>query len=303
MTEAPHTAIQRAILFADIVGSTSLYERLGDVIARNLTGKVLARMREIVAEKQGQVAAELGDELMCFFPQPASAAAAACEMHARIGEEFPIPESDSHIKLRIGIHYGVAGGDKDDLMSESAKIAHWAASNAKADQTLATVSVIDALPRIFRAVSRYVDDETWNFVSFAHVSLYEIIWDLESITAAAMTPAPASPGRYTQVIFSCVGNMVIINAEHPVISVGRGTQNNLVVTHELASRQHFTAQFSRGRCTITDKSTNGTLLIDDSRGVHQTVRRDTVALQGQGTVVVGTQDTDDLTAVIVYRCE
>ncbi len=292
----------QTILFADIVGSTTLYERLGDVIARALTGKVMARMAEIVSAKNGRVAAELGDELMCFFTQPADAAAAAGELHARIGEEFPIPEHDSNIKLRIGLHYGVAGGHKDDLMGETAKIAHWAASNAKAEQTLATVPVIDALPRIFRAVSRYVDDETWNFVSFEHVSLYEIIWDLESITAAAMSPAPATPERCGLVTFRYGGDAITINAERPVISVGRGVQNDLVIKHELVSRQHFTAQFSRGRCTMTDKSTNGTIVVPDN-GARQTVRRDTVALSGSGTIFLGPFEQTDLAATLTYRCE
>jgi len=270
--------------------------------SRALTGKVMARMAEIVTGRNGRVAAELGDALMCFFSQPADAAAAAGELHARINDEFPIPEQDSTIKLRIGIHYGTAAGHKDDLMSETAKIAHWAASNAKADQTLATVSVIDALPRIYRAVSRYVDDETWNFVSFEHVSLYEIIWDLESVTAAAMEAVPATPSGCVAVTFRCGGDAVTINAERPVISVGRGVQNNLVVKFELVSRQHFTAQFSRGRCTLTDRSTNGTTIVPDG-GARQTVRRDTVVLGGSGNIFLGPLEQPDSTATINYRCE
>ncbi|MEE2983905.1 MAG: hypothetical protein VX929_11480 [Pseudomonadota bacterium] len=39
------------------------------------------------------------------------------------------------------------------------------------------------MPRLYRAVARYVDDETWDFISLEHVERYEIIWDVESITA------------------------------------------------------------------------------------------------------------------------
>jgi hypothetical protein len=289
-------------MFADIVGSTALYERLGDVAARRFTADVLARMSEIVQEKNGRIAAELGDELMCFFTQPADAAAAACEMHARISEEFLIPPTNTKQKLRIGLHYGNVVGNKDDLMSETAKIAHWAANNAKAEQTLATLSVIDALPRIFRAVSRYVDDETWNFVSFEHVALYEIIWDVESITAASVDQVTSADGRYDRVSFSYGGDSVSLSAERPVISVGRGTQNDLIVKHDLISRQHFTAQFSRGRCSITDKSTNGTLVVPDNNGTTQVVRRDTVRLQGRGLIVIGSPDDSNPSISIRYEC-
>lgn len=290
------------IMFADIVGSTSLYERLGDTEARRLTADILARMAGIVRDKNGRTAAELGDELMCFFAQPADAAAAACEMHARIGEEFLIPPGNTRQKLRIGMHYGNVSGTQDDMRSETAKIAHWAANNAKAEQTLATLSVIDSLPRIFRAVSRYVDDETWNFVSFDHVALYEIIWDVEAITAAALESVESADGRCERVSFSYGGDTISLSPERPVISVGRGTQNDLVVKHDLISRQHFTAQFSRGRCTITDKSTNGTLLVPDHQGTAQIVRRDTVRLQGCGVIMVGNANGPERVVSIRYEC-
>lgn len=291
----------QSILFADIVGSTALYDSLGDAEARRITGTILARMTEIIVAKNGRVTAELGDELMCIFVQPADAAAAACEIHSRIGEEFTHPSTGNRMRLRIGIHYGSVLGHKDDLMGETAKIAHWAASNAKGDQTLATLSVIDALPRIFRAVSRYVDDETWNFVSFDHVALYEIIWDVESITAAAAEQAGPSPRRYSRVTFTLGGDSISINAERPVVSVGRGTQNDLTVKHDLVSRQHFTAQFSRGRCTVTDKSTNGTVVIPDT-GPRQTVRRDTVPIAGSGLIVMGVPNEEAAELMIRYEC-
>ena len=99
-----HTVLpnHQIIMFADIVGSTSLYERLGDTEARRLTADILARMAGIVRDKNGRTAAELGDELMCFFAQPADAAAAACEMHARIGEEFLFPPGVLFVRVFFG---------------------------------------------------------------------------------------------------------------------------------------------------------------------------------------------------------
>jgi adenylate cyclase len=291
----------QVILFADIAGSTALYEQIGDAEARRVTAAALARMRAIADGHQGRTAAELGDELMCFFARAEDAATAACEMHASIGEEFCVPPDGRRLQLRIGMHFGVVYGDKDDLMSETAKIAHWAASNAKPDQTLATAPVIERLPRLLRAVSRYVDDETWNFVSFEHVALYEIIWDLEAITAAVVEQAAASARRYESIEFTRGDEILVVNPERPVVSVGRGTLNDLVVQHDLVSRQHFTAQFSRGRCTISDRSTNGTYVIAD-RSPPQVVRHETVPLSGSGRIVLGRADDPTSAATIRYRC-
>lgn len=293
---------QQVILFADIVGSTSLYETIGDAAARELTAACIARMVEVTVQHQGRVTAELGDEIMCFFHEPADAAAAACELHARIGEAYPGDARTPALKLRIGMHYGSVVGEKDDLMSETAKIAHWAARNAKGEQTLATVPVIDALPRIYRAVSRYVDDETWNFVSFEHVALYEIIWDVEAITAASVEKSKPEERRYELVSFAVGGDTVVVSAERPVISIGRGTQNDLTVKNDLVSRQHFTAQYSRGRCTVTDKSTNGTFILPAGGGRHE-VRRDTFPLSGSGIIVLGAPLQQGDVVAIQYVCK
>lgn len=300
--EAQPALSQQVIMFADIVGSTSLYEKIGDEPARELTARCMARMGEVVHARHGRVTAELGDEIMCFFQDPAEAAAAACELHARIAETFPGDATTPPLKLRIGMHYGSVVGEKDDLMSETAKIAHWAARNAKSEQTLATVPVIDALPRIYRAVSRYVDDETWNFVSFEHVALYEIIWDVEAITAASVEKTKPEDRRCELVSFSVGGDSVVVNAERPVISIGRGTQNDLTVKNDLVSRQHFTAQFSRGRCTITDKSTNGTFVLPAGGGRHE-VRRDTFPLSGSGVIVLGSPLQHGDVVAIQYVCK
>ena len=293
---------QQVIMFADIVGSTSLYETIGDEAARELTARCMNRMCEVVQARRGRVTAELGDEIMCFFVEPADAAAAACELHAKIAEVFPGDDREPALKLRIGMHFGTVAGEKDDLMSETAKIAHWAARNAKAEQSLATVPVIDALPRLYRAISRYVDDETWNFVSFEHVALYEIIWDVEAITVAAVEKSKPEDRRYELVSFAVGGDAVVVNAERPVISIGRGTQNDLTVKNDLVSRQHFTAQFSRGRCTITDKSTNGTFVLPASGGRHE-VRRDTVPLGDSGVIVLGSPQQQGDVVAIQYVCK
>ncbi len=303
MTSSPAPGpTQQVIMFADIVGSTSLYEEIGDAAARDVTARCMARMSEVVRTHHGRVTAELGDEIMSFFVDPAEAAAAACELHATVAEAFAGADGGPALKLRVGMHYGNVVGETEDLMSETAKIAHWAARNAKAEQTLATVPLIDALPRIYRAVSRYVDDETWNFVSYEHVALYEIIWDVEAVTAASVDQGRPDHQRYELVSFAVGGDTVVVNGERPVISIGRGTQNDLTVKNDLVSRQHFTAQFSRGRCTITDKSTNGTFVMPAGGARHE-VRRDTFPLSGSGVIVLGSPLQDGDVVAIQYVCK
>lgn len=201
--------------------------------------------------------------------------------------------------MRIGMHMGPV--PENETGNETVKIAQWAAMNAKSEQTLATEIVIDNLPRIFQAVSRYVDDETWNFISLEHVTLHEIIWDVEGVTAFAGEKPTLKNQRCKEVVFTYMGKTISLNADRPVISAGRGTHNDLVVQNDLISRQHFSAQLSRGRCTVTDNSTNGTV-ISHPDGTNEPVKKETLPLHGKGEIIIGRPPKIDERYIISYVC-
>ena len=273
------------IMFADVVGSTALYEQVGDTEAQRIVAAALKVVRDVADAHSGEVVAELGDESMVLFADPGDAAASACDVHAKIAERIGFEDTGISIRMRIGMHMGPL--DKDDPMaSETGRIGHWAASNAKADQTLATEAIIDKLPRIYQAVSRYVDDETWNFVSIEHVALHEIIWDVESVTAFAGEKPTMESQRIRATRFHYLDQAVVLSKDRPVISAGRSPQNDLVMNTDLVSRQHFSAQYSRGRCTVTDNSTNGTKIIGEN-GEEHTIKKETFPLNGSGKLILG----------------
>ena len=119
--------------------------------------------------------------------------------------------------MRIGLRYGEVRSDAETLAGETAKIAHWVGNHAQPEQSLATKALIDHLPRIYRAVSRYGDDETWNFISLEHVDLFEIIWDVESITAYNGEAPSRDAQNYDAVEFSDDGRIVRVDSSRPVI--------------------------------------------------------------------------------------
>ena len=121
------------VMFADVVGSTRMYEKLGDDEAQRLVAAALNTVRDVCEAHHGEVKAELGDELMVVFNDAGDAAASACDVHAKIPERMAIEAPDTPISMRIGIHRGPFS--ESDSGSETVKIAQWAASNAKSEQT------------------------------------------------------------------------------------------------------------------------------------------------------------------------
>jgi len=75
---------ERAILFADVSGSTALYELLGDKPAAKAIEACLNELRGIVAKHDGQVVKTIGDEIMVVFGNGQAACNAAMEMQLRV---------------------------------------------------------------------------------------------------------------------------------------------------------------------------------------------------------------------------
>ena len=73
-----------AVLFADVAGSTALYEILGDTRAFALVGNCLETMSHCTTEVHGRVVKTIGDAVMSVFKDADEAAAAAAEMQMRV---------------------------------------------------------------------------------------------------------------------------------------------------------------------------------------------------------------------------
>ena len=107
---APKTT-HLTIVFADISGSTRLYEVLGDAPARAQVASCLQILTDVTQRHGGSVIKTIGDELMCTFPTAESAVSAACEMHEMLEDEVveAPATSDTGEKLK---------GEIDDLLDE-----------------------------------------------------------------------------------------------------------------------------------------------------------------------------------------
>src|SRR2546423_7189059 len=71
---------QSTVLFADVSGSTQLYQVAGDTTAHGAISGCLEVMRKAVEAARGRVVKTMGDEVMALFPSADAAVAAAATM-------------------------------------------------------------------------------------------------------------------------------------------------------------------------------------------------------------------------------
>src|SRR3989475_12244490 len=113
--------VNLAVLFADITGSTRLYEKLGNARALECVGLCLNIMREPTLGCGGRVVQTIGDEVLCVFPTASAATQAAAEMQSRL--EMQEPVSGQRLQIHIGLQFGPVLEEGQDVFGDCVNVA------------------------------------------------------------------------------------------------------------------------------------------------------------------------------------
>jgi adenylate cyclase len=104
-----------SVLFADIVGFTTLSEKMSPAAVSLLLNDYLSRMTDVIFKYEGTLDKYIGDAIMAVFGAPldmpdhaARAIMTALEMRERLEEFNGERREGPHLKIRIGINTGKA---------------------------------------------------------------------------------------------------------------------------------------------------------------------------------------------------
>jgi class 3 adenylate cyclase len=91
------------ILFSDLVGSTALYQRLGDLAAYQRVREHFAVIEPVIRAHAGLWIKDIGDSVMASFPTPVQALQAGIAMQHAVAARCDL-------ELKVGIHCGPCVG-------------------------------------------------------------------------------------------------------------------------------------------------------------------------------------------------
>lgn len=99
-------AVERVtVVFTDLVGSTAMYERVGDATAFRLVWSHLEVLERLVERHRGALVKTIGDGAMAVFPRASDALACVVEMHRAV-EALAGEGAAERLGLKIGAHEG-----------------------------------------------------------------------------------------------------------------------------------------------------------------------------------------------------
>ncbi len=285
-----------AVLFADVSGSTKLYESVGDAEALKAIGRCLSFARIACEGQGGRIVKTIGDEIMAVFPGPDQAAEAAAEMQARISEQPPVGRL--RLAIRVGFHFGPAIAVEGDVFGDSVNVAARMTALAKGEQVILSAATADALSPLLRSRVREIDSLNVKGKQ-AEIGIFELNWQGADadLTSLAMRPTR----RPSRLALRYGTREFEFTDDHPALTLGRDMQNDVVVTDKMASRMHARIERRRDKYVLVDQSSNGTYVtVEGEREIH--LRREELILRGRGHVCFGHGWQDAVDETLTFVC-
>lgn len=310
------------VLFADVAGSTQLYEKLGDAEALRAVERCLNRVERAIVACGGKVVKTIGDELMATFATAELACHAAGVMHARI-EGLP-SVAGGKLAIRVGFHYGSVLVDGVDVFGNTVNVASRITEVAKAREIITSAETAKLLPDAVREKSlKPLPAISVKGVS-APLDLVEILWTAgptarlaqpsaaptlaaASATATAIAEAspPAEPPKTKltpRVILRYGKQEILMRGQAACVTLGRDTGNDIVIHDPRASRNHGTIELRGGKCVLTDKSSNGTFISPHGE-TNVAITKDEYVLKGKGYICFGHVCPPDSVGSLAYEVQ
>jgi len=285
------------VLFADISGSTGIYEQLGDSAAVELIQGLLERMEEEVYFHKGSVIKSIGDALLCTFADVISALAGATAMQQQAtAVEGP---GGRKLALRIGMHYGSALEERGDVFGDAVNVAARVVEAARPGQILITDACFDKIPPIGRSRIRTIDRITVRGRS-AETTIMEVMWQRGRSLTTVVPPVARSQEDTGSVLLHHNGRTYTVAEQGNDFLMGRDAACLLVISATMASRQHAAIESRRGKFVLTDRSTNGTFVVPDG-GLPIHLRREEFVLQGSGWIGFGEEPAPETPGAVRYE--
>ena len=261
------------VLFTDVVGSTSFFERNGDTAGLVMIHRHDEMAKHAIEQHEGKVIKMIGDSAMAEFSDPASAVRAAAEIQSQFLKLNSALPENQRIQVRIGIHTGVGFRKGSDVFGDVVNLASRVVKRSGPAQILISRAMYEAVSdepdmRCRRLGPLTIDGHA------EKEDIYEVVWtDAEAyreMQERLASPSPIPP-RYevlsqigvggTGIVYKVrdleTGEIVALKVLKPEIASDPGVQESFKrelclarkITHKNVCRIYDFSRSSGTACT------------------------------------------------------
>jgi len=291
------------VVFADLVGSTSLFDRVGDEVASHFVQQLMATLRPIFEQHQGRVVKLLGDGLFVVFDDETKALTACTQvLNQLLQQPLRATPNLAPAQMQIGIASGEVVELQGDCFGDTVNSAARLADLAGPSQILTTEPVWNALPTAYKLALRDMGPIYLRGRSEAsHV--YRVEWQSgrnEEATMAGRSMLPRVPRA--ECLKLAHGEHTMSLAAGPgKVMMGRAPEVDFVINDPRVSRKHAMVEWRGGYFVLTDLSSHGSWVSVGKQSQAVLLRRTECYLVGSGHIVLGGDDADADAPVVVFN--
>ena len=291
------TTAAGCVLFADVSGSTKLYDTIGDAAAHDAIELCLKLFSALTEQHGGRVVKTIGDEVMAVFPEASKAGAAARDIQLGINEMAPVGKV--RLGVRIGMHQGPVVEKAGDLFGDTVNLAARLTEMASRGQIITSLDTVNLLTPLQKMDCRQLYSIPVKGKE-REVPICELMWtDTDDATQVVAQRASTDAGNALRLIYR--SRVVTLGGDKKTVVLGRDNTADLVIPDRMASRAHCEIEQRQDKFVLADRSANGTYLsIDGDREI--VLRREEALLRGHGFITLG-QSRATATEFVEYYCE
>ena len=288
---------ERTVLFADLRGSTSLYETLGNAEATSVVTHTVTAIARAVPACGGQLIKTLGDGLMAVFETPAQGMQSAQQMHEELeqlvirGRERGASAGLRGLRLQVALARGEVVEMSGDCFGDAVNVSARLIDHASDNETLVTAEVLDGL----------AEDVKARFRSLGWMQLRGRAEPVKVHVTGGRRGADLAPTQFGGVTTTLEPEAVrlawldineVFDGAHMPVVLGRSPQAQFRVDDSRVSRAHARLDWHGGSFQLTDLSYNGTYVRYGNAEEVVSLRRGHCTLHGTGWIGLGGSPTD-----------
>ena len=277
-----------SVVFADLVGSTGIFERLGDATAGHFVTQLTTALAKIFEQHQGRVVKLLGDGLFVVFTGESQAVTACIAIQDRLQQKPVRPGGMGRpVQMQMGIESGEVVEIQGDCYGDAVNSAARLADLAGAEQILTTSRVRESLRPDLQAKLRSLGPMFLRGKN-EQTEVYRVQWQAEREADATMMGASmfkATPNAHLEL--TGADRTLRMEPHGSSVTLGRAATATLSINDSRVSRVHATVDWKGGHFVLSDQSSFGTWVYMGGGNTPLVLRRTECYLVGNGLITLG----------------
>lgn len=299
--------VQTTVVFADLFGSTSVFESLGNDKATEAVTQATSWVADQFTANGGRVVKFLGDGVLATFEQSRDAIASVVEIQRSYQLRLANLPPQLYMPLRIGVVQGDVVRVEDDCYGDAVNMASRLSEITGPHQIWVNDKAIENCPESNGAHYRLLGPIAIRGRAEPCI-VYQVEWQEENnseyytiqdpmILASQVKHAGALGG---QIDLGYNGKHQTFHAFEMPIHLGRIRKVDFVVNDPRVSRHHARIEWRNGRILMIDESSYGSWIRFSGSNADLMLRREECVLHGEGEMALGTSFADPTAPVVSF---